>query len=122
MKKFISIAFLLILLDQLTKFYIPGPTNSGGAFGILQGWQMLFIVVGLVVLGVIFYLKDKVKEYGSYGLILLFAGVMGNLIDRVLFGYVRDFIDLKIWPVFNLADTYSTIGVAILIIYFWKRS
>ena len=121
MNKFFITGALLVALDQLSKLFISGSRNYGAAFGILQGWKWLFILAGLFVLGFIYYYKDKVKDYGFIGLILLFSGVVGNLIDRLYFGYVRDFIDVGFWPSFNLADSYNTLGVILLIIYFWRH-
>lgn len=121
MKKLFFIALVLVLLDQITKFYLASSSNYGAAFGILQGWKWLFVVVSFLVLGLVYYYKDKVQGYGYYGLVLLFSGVIGNLADRLLYGYVRDFIDLGFFPSFNLADAYNTIGVVILVIYFWRH-
>ena len=56
----------------------------------------------------------------SFSLVLIMAGAMGNLIDRLTLRYVIDFIDVKIWPVFNIADSSITIGTALLIISFTK--
>ena len=52
---------------------------------------------------------------------LLIGGIIGNLIDRIMLGYVVDFIDFRIWPVFNLADSFVTISVIGLIFYLWKK-
>ena len=52
---------------------------------------------------------------------LLIGGTIGNLIDRILYGYVIDFIDFRIWPVFNVADSSVTIGIILLIILLWKK-
>ena len=119
-KKFSLLALTLILLDQLTKYFFGTTKNYGAAFGILQGWKLLFVIISFFVIGFILYYKDKIEGYGYYGLILLFSGTIGNLVDRLVFGYVRDFIDLGFWPSFNLADSFNTIGVILLIIYFWK--
>jgi len=121
MKKFTLVSIILIVLDLITKKLFVSSVNYGAAFGILEGWKWLFVFVSFFVIGIIVYYKDKVKGYGEYGLILLFSGTIGNLIDRLAFGYVRDFIDLGFWPSFNLADSYSTIGVILLVIYFWKK-
>ena len=112
--------FLLVVFDQITKFFIHGTINYGAAFGILQGWQWLFVVVSVFMIGFLYYYRNKVKGYGYFGLVLLFSGVIGNLIDRIFYGYVRDFIDLGFWPSFNLADSYNSVGVILLIVYFWK--
>ena len=121
MKKYLLISIALVLLDQITKFYFESSRNYGAAFGILPGWKWLFIVASFVVLGLVYYYKDKVKSYGAYGLVLLFSGVIGNLVDRLYLGYVRDFIDFGFFPSFNLADAYNTVGVFLLIAYFWRN-
>ena len=114
----IYLIILLIILDQLTKYFLVNTINYGAAFGILQGYQWLFILISLVVIVLC------VKYYKKYKLPLSFilAGTVSNLIDRVFLGYVRDFIDLKFWPVFNLADSFNVIGVVILIWVLWKKS
>ncbi len=118
----VLILFLLIFLDQLTKFLFPGITNTGAAFGILQGKNILLIIISIIVIiTAIFYYKQH-KDL-RLSLILILSGTAGNLIDRLLFGHVRDFIDLKYWPVFNLADSYNVIGALLLIylVYFKKE-
>jgi len=120
MKKLLLISLLLIILDQITKFFIDGITNYGAAFGILQGFNILFIIIGMIVVAGILIYSKRLRGIGFYGGILLFSGTVGNLIDRIFLGYVRDFIDLGFWPSFNLADSYNTIGAALLVIYLWK--
>ncbi len=131
-KKFYLIIFLIVVLDQLTKFLfmnkkldfglfsINYTTNTGAAFGILKDMNLVFILIGLIVLFFVF------KYYKSYkdlwlGLGFLSGGIIGNLIDRVFFGFVRDFIDLKVWPIFNIADSFSVIGV-VLILWMLRKS
>ena len=105
---------MLIFLDQLTKFLFPGITNTGAVFGILQGQNIILIVISfIVIIAAIYYYKEH-KDL-KLSLILILSGTTGNLIDRLLFGHVRDFIDLKYWPVFNLADSYITIGTLFLV-------
>jgi len=67
---------------------------------------------------------DEIKE--KERLLQFFIGfilgaAIGNLIDRILYGHVIDFLDFRIWPVFNIADSFITISVIFLMIYFWKR-
>jgi signal peptidase II len=103
--------------------------NTGIAFGILKGSSSIILAITIIGLALIGYSlrKDFLKE-GDYlnrwellvrkiaiGFIL--GGAMGNMIDRIRFGYVIDFIDFRIWPVFNLADSFITIGAVVL---FWK--
>ncbi|MCD4666480.1 signal peptidase II [archaeon] len=115
----ILIIIILTLLDQITKHFFVNVINYGAAFGILQGYTWLFILVSFIVIFVCvkYY---KVKEL-RLSLTFILAGTIGNLIDRVFFGYVRDFIDFKIWPVFNLADTYNIIGLILLAYILFKK-
>ena len=107
------IIILLIILDQLAKYFFGNVKNYGAAFGILQGYTTFLIIISLIVISVcIYYYKNKNLRLS---LSFILAGTMSNLIDRILLGYVRDFIDLRIWPVFNLADMFNVIGVVLLI-------
>lgn len=134
----ILITILLILsLDQVTKFiadknlsltqalpvikgvfHLTLVHNQGAAFGILKGQVLLFVLIAVLAIIVIsFALRNNYSRkpplYNlSLGLIL--AGALGNLIDRLFFGYVIDFLDFRIWPVFNLADSAITIGAILL--------
>ena len=125
---YLLLGLLLIILDQLTKiltfkksfFIINYTTNTGAAFGIFQGFNTILIFISfLVILFIILYLK-RAKQH--LPLILILSGIIGNLIDRILLGFVRDFIDIRIWPVFNLADFYITIGALILILHAYKET
>lgn len=131
MKKFIIISLILLALDQLTKYLFTGKEylignfginyveNTGAAFGILSGRSIFLIIVGFLVMFMIFYYYNEIKY--KLPLILIFAGTLGNVIDRLLFGYVRDFIMISIWPIFNVADMCNTIGVLILLYCFWRE-
>ena len=114
MKKLIIISLILLALDQLTKYIFTGKEylvgnfgihyaeNTGAAFGILSGMSIFLILVGFLVIFLIFYFYNDIEC--KLPLILIFAGTLGNVIDRLLFGYVRDFIMVSIWPIFNVAD------------------
>ena len=127
----------IIFLDQLTKFIISSKLalheslpiirnifhltlvhNSGAAFGIFKNQVPIFIVASLLAVCLIYrsLTKDKSKGFSlySFSLGLIFAGALGNLIDRIIFGYVIDFLDFRVWPVFNLADSAITIGAVLL--------
>ncbi len=95
--------------------------NMGGAFGLLQGFPLLFATLGAVV--VVFLLRMAGRVRGGLalaGIALVLGGALGNLADRLfrgpgLFnGAVVDFVDLRFWPVFNLADVAILAGVALL--------
>lgn len=104
-------------------FHITYVENRGIAFGLFPQGSSLFIVISLIIiLGIIFFERKKVikslKERFCLGLIL--GGALGNLIDRLRFGFVIDFLDFRIWPVFNLADSGVCIG-GILMVFFLLR-
>lgn len=115
----ISIGSKKIIIDNFLKFiYIR---NTGAAFGILSG-NIIFLIFITVLL--IFYIVNEMKKNINNNLSLLsfsliLSGALGNLIDRVVRGYVVDYISFTLFnremSVFNLADTYITIGVVLLI-------
>lgn len=133
MKVIIVTSFLVLLLDQLTKYFLKNKTfvltsffkinyieNTGASFGMLKGFNWLFIIVAFIALFYVFkYYKEVKKErfYVHLAVGFLLGGILGNLIDRILLGYVRDFLDFGFWPTFNFADTFSTIAVILLIVH-----
>ena len=93
--------------------------NFGGAFGIFQHQRIFFLAAAAVAIVCVLYFFEDIKELGKLSFIsasLIFGGAIGNLIDRVRFGYVVDFLDLRWWPVFNVADIALTVGVTLLFI------
>lgn len=129
--------FLTVLvLDRLTKylivqniplneslplikniFHISLVYNSGAAFGIFktQNYSLVAISILAIIL-IIGHLRRTAAKGKLYlsSLVLILAGTVGNLIDRVSLGYVIDFLDFRIWPVFNIADSSITIGALLL--------
>lgn len=104
-------------------FHITYVENRGIAFGLFPQGSSLFIVISLIIILVIIFFERKkviksLKERFCLGLIL--GGALGNLIDRLRFGFVIDFLDFRIWPVFNLADSGVCIG-GILMVFFLLR-
>ena len=96
--------------------------NRGAAFGILSGRRVFFIVLTVIVaIGIVysFYKLPKTKEYYylKCGLLLVLSGAFGNVIDRMIRGYVVDFLEITFikWPVFNLADIYVVIGACLIL-------
>ena len=97
--------------------------NTGAAWSIFSGSTtalcvVTFFAIALIVLYAIFSKSNSLFFYISLSLIL--GGAVGNLIDRLIFGYVRDFIQFDFWqsfPIFNLADSFIVIGIIILIIF-----
>ena len=123
----------ILVLDQLAKWYVrmnfvPGESvpviphilhftyvlNPGAAFGMFAHARWFFILAGaaLVLLSIAFYPRLKREApMMRYGALALVAGALGNLIDRIATGLVVDFFDLRIWPVFNIADIAICAGV-----------
>jgi signal peptidase II len=105
--------------------------NRGAAFGILQNCQWLFVVLTAVVLAVLFWFFFRMPEGRRYlparlCLTGLAAGAVGNLIDRVVQGYVVDFFYFKLidFPVFNMADIYVVVTIlilAVLILFYYDE-
>ena len=97
--------------------------NHGAAWGIFSGNQVGLVILSLVFLGVFiwFYVVDKKKSWLlTITFAFLCAGCIGNLFDRLVFGYVRDFIQFAFWqsfPVFNFADVFLTFGVVLFAVY-----
>lgn len=94
--------------------------NTGAAFGMLRSGGLLFAIIAATVsAGILFYYR-RVTSSGLLvraGLGLILGGAVGNLIDRIRLGYVVDFIDLRWWPVFNLADSAIVVGVSLLALH-----
>lgn len=103
-------------------FHITYTKNYGAAFSILQGKRYYFIIITFVVLAILiwYFYKEKPQKTERIAIILIISGAIGNLIDRIINGYVIDFLDFNIFgydfPVFNIADCYITIGIGLLII------
>lgn len=98
--------------------------NTGGAFGLFKDGRLFFIPFSLAAIACIIYYLIRYRPAGgvmaaAFGLIM--GGAIGNLIDRLRYGYVIDFLDLRVWPVFNLADSAITAGAGLLIIAVMAR-
>ena len=139
---FFGIAFLVVVIDQITKlaitsklsfsesitiinnfFYFTLIKNFGIGFGLINtpAARWILIIITIIIIGIIlYYYKELPKKYlPIVSTSLILGGAIGNLIDRSLFGFVIDFIDFRFWPAFNIADSAVTLGVIGLIIYFW---
>jgi signal peptidase II len=101
--------------------------NQGVTFGLGQGlgpiWAVLNIVA-IVVLAVVYWRTRREQRFQAVALILVLAGAVGNLYDRLRFGWVRDFLDVYVgrhhWPPFNVADASIVVGVVILALVLWR--
>lgn len=147
-KKISVLTVILVIVDQVVKFlvstylnyidvipkfiYLSLEKNYGVAFSMLWNNRLLILIISLLLILFLIYLLNK--DYLSkgknnkllnvtYG--LLFGGILGNLIDRIVRGYVIDYIGVYIFnykfPVFNLADSFITIGVILMIISTFKE-
>lgn len=120
------ISITLIFIDQLSKyfirlkggFYICNPNISWG----INLPEFVFWIFWLLAISVIIFLLAKKIDFflESSMLAFILAGAISNIIDRIKFNCVFDFIDLKFWPVFNLADTFIVTGVILLLVG-WKK-
>jgi len=140
-KKILIISGIVLLLDQLSKilagaflelnaskvliknfFNLTYVYNEGAAWSILTGKRIMLIVISLISLYIIYsFIKDfkeTKKNILAFG--LLIGGILGNLLDRLFLGYVRDFLDFYIfgynYPIFNVGDMAIFIGVILLLI------
>lgn len=144
-KKIYITAIIIFIIDQISKviissyiglnssvriiknfFYLTYTNNTGASFGILKNSRILLIVLSIIALVILLRYISTFEEtkYNILGLGFLMGGIIGNLLDRVLFGYVRDFLNFYIigydFPVFNIADIFIVLGVFILIISILK--
>lgn len=91
--------------------------NTGAAFGILPQYSLFLVVIAFLVIAIVL-LYQRYLPAGNRVIMaalgLQMGGAIGNLIDRLRFGYVIDFVDIRVWPVFNLADFSISLGVALL--------
>ena len=134
---FTFIALGTVLLDQLLKYLILTSNleinlgvltlhlvqNTGAGFGILKDWTLFLGIISLAAaLLILFnYKKIEKKLFPQITWSLFLGGILGNLLDRWIRGFVIDFIDLGWWPAFNLADAVITIAVITLVIYYWRK-
>lgn len=104
-------------------FHLTLVFNTGAAFGFLKDRRVVFIILSVLAIAALIYYAWKSGGAGyslplSSGLIV--GGALGNLFDRIKFGYVIDFLDFRVWPVFNAADSAITVGVAILAVSMFR--
>lgn len=140
MKKILPISLLLVVIDQIVKilvinkmalqqsiivinnfFNITYVKNTGAAWSILSGNVLLLIMISVLALVTIYYYLIKDKDLNKIDIVsysMLIGGIIGNLIDRIVHGYVIDYLDFKIFnynfPIFNIADTLIVISIIII--------
>ena len=142
------VTFTTVLLDRATKaffsdlleygesipliqniFHLTLVHNTGIAFGLFKDYGVVFIIIPtiaivLLIFNIYYYRHNNEALSRSYiiGFSLILGGAIGNLIDRIQFGYVIDFFDFRIWPVFNVADSAITVGAVIIAFKCFKLS
>ena len=87
--------------------------NTGAAFGMLRDSNLFFIFLTIALIAVLLFFKPKIEAAGqlsSLAILLVLGGAAGNLFDRFCYGAVIDFLDFRVWPVFNVADSCITVG------------
>ena len=128
---FFLISALVVVIDQLTKYIVKDATiinnilffrtvkNTGAGFGLLKDQTMLLIFFSIIVIGVILFYLDRFPESRWFytAMALVMGGTIGNLLDRIIHGYVIDFIDFVVWPVFNIADSSITAGIIMILLF-----
>ncbi len=137
---FFTTLIIVLILDQLSKnlvrIYLSNKDlaitsffkfslhfNTGGVWGFFQDNNFFFIILTLIVVGVlIFYRKDfLISEFSIVCYAFVLSGALGNLVDRIFFGKVVDFISVGWWPLFNVADSAISIGIVGLLIWSFKK-
>ena len=139
-----SIAGFVLLLDRFSKawvrhhfqlgesrrvtswFYLTFVQNTGTAFGLFQGNNKSLLILAFIILGVLLYgargLSERGGFWGALGVALVLGGALGNVVDRIHYGQVIDFLDFRVWPVFNFADSAISVGTASLMIGLWRKN
>ena len=117
------------LMARVTNFFnIVFTWNPGTAFSLFRAVGdnaplIMIIATGVIIALLLFYLLRRAKSYEVAPLVLIIGGALGNLVDRIRFGAVIDFLDFHIgaihWPSFNIADMFITIGVLFYILNWW---
>lgn len=140
------LALAIIVIDQLSKIYIQDHMvigmsvpviqdvfhityilNPGAAFGLLEHQTAFFVVIAICMCLAAIYFYPQIprdRQLLRFGMGLMVGGAIGNVIDRINTGYVVDFFDFRIWPIFNIADIGIVCGVGCIIfsiIYLYKE-
>jgi signal peptidase II len=135
------VVLIVVLLDQITKQLVRANilldhaipviknflsisyiANTGAGFSILQNFNTALIFFLLFVLGLLLFFWDTLRtDIEKFWVAFVVGGIIGNLIDRMFFGRVTDFISFSFWPTFNVADSAVCIGIIALIVVYWKN-
>ena len=127
-KKLFIISFLIVVIDRIFKIYFlendffifKYSLNTGAAFGLFQGWNNFLILFSIIV--VLFILYHRKNSKLEIGMAFLLGGTLSNLIDRIFYRGVMDYIHIDFLNnVFNIADVANIIGALILAYHFWRE-
>lgn len=105
-------------------FYLTYVRNPGVAFSLLSRWPFLSVFIAVLVIPVAVFMYRRfftAEPLMGVALGMVMGGALGNLVDRLTTGAVTDFLDFRVWPVFNLADSAIVVGVGIIIWWFWRK-
>lgn len=142
MKRIMLFSMIIFIIDQIVKlfigfslelntsltifnnfFYISNVHNYGAAFSVLYGNRIFLVIVSIITLILVYYFLLKNKKFDWFNIILyslLIGGILGNLFDRIMYGYVVDYLDFYVFgynfPIFNIADICIVISVILIII------
>ena len=143
-KRNVMLVILFLLIDQGSKgimeailtgnsitvipnfFSLVFVTNTGAAWSIMQGNTLFLVILGIIAIFSLIFVMPTIKEsiWKSISFTMLYAGIIGNLLDRAIFHYVKDFLKFTIfgyeYPVFNFADIFIVVGAILLIVAAWK--
>lgn len=131
------LAVVVVILDQWSKYYVQSQMslgmsipvipeifhltyilNPGAAFGILENQRFFFVIIAVAMIATVVYLYPRLPSKPlllRLGIGLMAGGAVGNVIDRIKTGYVVDFFDFRIWPIFNIADIAIVVGVSCIV-------
>src|SRR5690242_10179688 len=126
----VVVVIFITLLDQVTKYFVrislmaneyfslitnflgfTYVSNSGSLFGIFQKSNPFLVLFSVIALGAIMYYWEDISREDMIPFSMIAGGILGNLIDRVVYDRVTDFIAFSFWPAFNVADSAITIGI-----------
>jgi len=115
--KLIFLFAVLIFIDQITKHFSNNPICNRNIAWNIPIALAIFYLTWIIIVAVLIYFFFKIHSYSQQVFIaVVLSGAFSNLIDRIRMGCVIDYIDLKFWPVFNLADVYITLGVILVLL------
>lgn len=131
---YIILGILILFIDQILRYYtdrgffirfglfqISRTTNTGIAFGLFQGFNAAILWLYVSIFGLFLAFYEELIKRSRLGFTLVIIGLLSNFYDRLVYGFVRDYIVVWKWPVFNMADLIINIGVFLFFISLFKK-